>query len=221
MLRRQEYPEPATKFRGEGRFVRRSGGPGMYGHCVIEVEPQERGVGFTFRSALVGGAIPAEFMRPIEEGIRDAMARGVLAGYPVVDVAVTLVDGSYHPVDSNAQAFRLAAGLAFRDACAKSEMGLLEPVADIEIVAPAECIGDVLGDLMKRRGQVMRQETQTGGTDVTLGGRVPMAETFGYATDLRSLTQGRATFTLTPSGYEFAPETVAREIIARRAVKTG
>jgi elongation factor G len=187
----------------------------MYGHCVLEIGPLERGAGFVFRPALVGGAIPTEFIAPIEEGVRAAMAAGVLAGYPVVDIAVTLVDGSYHPRDSNAAAFRQAAQLAFRDACAKAEMGLLEPMAFIEVVTPSECLGAVLGDLMRRRGQVTRQEVQGNG-DTVLGGTVPLAETFGYATDLRSLTQGRAAFTLSPSGYEFVPDAVAREIIAMR-----
>lgn len=218
MFKRTDKPvfSPAFTVRGEGRFVRQTGGPGMYGHCILEVGVLERGAGFVFRTALVGGTIPAEFIGPIEEGVRAAMATGILAGYPVVDVAVTLVDGSYHLKDSNAAAFRQAAMIAFRDACTKVEMGLLEPVASVEVLTPSECLGAVLSDLIRRRGQVTRQETRGNG-DTMLGGTVPLAETFGYATDLRSLTQGRAAFTLIPSGYEFVPDAVAREIVARRA----
>lgn len=218
MRRANEDPGGARQtrnvLRGEGRYVRQDGGPGQYGHCVLELEPLPNGSGFAFESRITAGAIPSEYLKPIEAGVADAMRQGVLAGYPVVDVRVTVVDGSYHEKDSNAHAFRTAATMAFRDACAKGEVILLEPVGRLEVVIPTSYVGAVIGDLHRRRGRIERQETTTNET-VTVGARVPLAETFGYASDLRSLTQGRADFTLQPGGYEEVPANIAAAVANR------
>lgn len=204
--------------RGEGRVVQRSGGVGLYGHCVLEVEPLSRGAGFSFVSALTGGVIPKEFVPAIEAGVRDAIARGPLAGYPVVDVLVRLVDGSFHAVDSSTVAFRQAGALAFRDACRKAQMVLLEPVGTVAVTVPAEQAGAVIGDLNRRRAGITDSEAEQVGNGITVRARVPLAEMFGYATTLRSLTMGRGVFTLAPAGYEEVPTPVAQEVITRRAM---
>jgi elongation factor G len=203
-------------YRGEGRFVKQSGGPGQYGHCILEVEPQPNGTGFNFETRVENGAVPALFFKPIEAGVREAMAQGMLAGYPIVDVRVTLVDGSYHEKDSNAYAFQTAGAMAFRDACSRAEMALLEPVGQVEVTTPSAFVGSVIGDLNRRRGRIERQQTAPGET-VIVGGVVPIAEMFGYASDLRSMTQGRASFSLQPSGYEEAPRSIVTQIAAQRA----
>lgn len=203
-------------YRGEGRYVRQTSGPGMYGHCMVELEALERGAGVEFGSRLAGGTLPREFLPDIERGVRDAMARGVLAGFPVVDVRVTVVGGSSHEVDSNPHAFKMAGLLAFQDACRRAPMTILEPVAALEVLTPPEYIGAVLGDLHRRRGHLEGQGTLADGTPVVTA-RVPVAETFGCATDLRSLTQGRGAFSLHARGYDEAPESVQAALIARAA----
>ena len=203
-------------YRGEAKYIKRSGGPGSYGHCVLDVVARERGAGVTFADRTVGGLIPREYLPAIEQGVREAMARGILAGFPVVDVGVSVVGGSFHPIDSHAQAFQRAGLLAFRDACRQAPMILLEPLARAEVLTPADYVGPVLGDLSRRRGVLERQGVLTDGTHVVTA-RVPVAETFGYATHLRSLTQGRASVSLTPCGYEQAPTSVAQTLIARAA----
>jgi len=197
----------------EGKYIRQSGGKGQYGHVVVRFEPNEYGRGFEFEDKTKGGAIPREFIKPIEMGIEDAMQSGEVAGYPVVDVKAVLLDGSYHEVDSSEMAFRIAASKAFREAMKKCLPILLEPVMDVEVVAPDEYMGEVIGDLNSRRGKILsvtlRNKNRIIKTDV------PLAEMFGYATDLRSKTQGRATFTMQFKKYEPAPGRVADEIIER------
>ena len=201
-------------YRGIGKYIRQTSGPGSYGHCVLEVTPREFGSGSTFEDRTVGGTIPREYLPAIERGVREVMARGVLAGYPVVDVGVSVVDGSYHEVDSHARAFQMAGSLAFRDACRQAPMILLEPLFRAEVLTPAEYVGPVLGDLSRRRGVLERQSVLADGTHI-VAARVPVAETFGYATQLRSLTQGRAGVSLTPCGYDEAPASVTQALIAR------
>lgn len=203
-------------YRGEGRFVRQGGGPGQYGHCLIELEALERGAGVEFGCRLAGTTLPKEFLPDIEHGVHDAMRQGVLAGFPVVDVRVTVVGGSFHEQDSTPFAFQRAGRLAFQDACRQAPMTILEPIAHLEVLTPPEHLGAVLGDLHRRRGHLEGQGTLADGTPVVTA-RVPVAETFGYATDLRSLTQGRASFSLNPRGYDEAPESVQTALIARAA----
>ena len=194
------------------RHVKQTGGKGQFAEVVIEVAPINRGAGLEFADKITGGAIPKEFIKPVEEGIRTAMESGSLAGYPVVDLQVTLVDGKYHEVDSSEMAFRMAGIMAFREACSKGGTILLEPIMDVEVVSPGEFLGDVLGDLTARRGKILGMESRSG--IQTVGVRVPLARMFGYATDLRSLTQGRATFTMRFSHYEPAPQSVVEKVVA-------
>jgi len=198
---------------GEGQYIRQSGGRGQYGHCRINVQPLERGKGFVFSDETRGGAIPREFIPSVRDGIREAMEVGVLAGFPVVDVRVTLVDGSWHEVDSTPLAFKIAGSLAFRDAAAKAKPVLLEPLMQLEIVTPEDYLGGIVGDLNSRRGKIEGLEMR-GGSRV-IRGLVPMAEMFGYATVLRTLTQGRGVFSMEFFRYEVAPAQVSEEIIAR------
>ncbi|MGB6068723.1 MAG: elongation factor G [Desulfomonilaceae bacterium] len=194
------------------RHVKQTGGKGQFAEVVLEVQPAERGSGLEFIDKITGGVIPKEFIKPVEAGVRHAMEAGVLSGYPVVDIKVTLADGKYHEVDSSEMAFKMAGFMAFREACGKGRSVLLEPIMDVEVVTPGEFLGDVLGDLTARRGKILGMESHLG--TQTVGVRVPLARMFGYATDLRSLTQGRATFTMRFSHYEPAPQSVTEKIVA-------
>jgi len=198
---------------GEGRYVRQTGGRGQYGHAKIRLVPRKPGEGYEFVNSIVGGSIPREFIKPIDEGIREAMTTGVLAGYPVDDVTIELYDGSYHDVDSSEMAFKIAGSMAFKDASHKAKPILLEPVMRVEVVVPKEYMGDVMGDLASRRGHIQSQEDR-GGTQI-VAARVPLSEMFGYATELRSRTQGRATYSMHFDRYEPAPQNVAEEVVAR------
>lgn len=200
--------------KAEGKYIRQTGGSGQYGHVWIEIEPLPPGSGCVFENKVVGGAIPKEFIPAVEKGIREAMESGVLAGYPVVDVKVSLVDGSYHEVDSSEVAFKQAAMIAFREAMKKASPTLKEPVMQVEITTPEQYLGDVMGDIQARRGRIEGTEPAAGGVQVVKS-LVPLAEMFGYVTSLRSLTQGRATPNVTPSHYEDVPQGVADEIIAK------
>jgi elongation factor G len=199
----------------EGKFIRQSGGRGQYGHAVIEIEPLERGQGFVFENAIVGGIIPKEFIPSVEKGVKEAMQSGVVAGYPVVDVKVKLFDGSYHEVDSSDIAFQIAGSIAFKEAMKKADPVLLEPIMEVEVETPDEYVGDVIGDLNSRRGKIMGMENK--GVITVVKAHVPLAEMFGYATTLRSLTQGRGTFIMKFSHYEEVPQHVAEQIIGERS----
>jgi elongation factor G len=208
------YKETLTQAAdGEGRYIRQTGGRGQYGHARIVVTPRKAGEGFEFVNGIVGGAIPREFIKPVEEGVREAMSAGVLAGYPVDDVSVTLRDGSFHEVDSSELAFKIAGSMAFKDAARKAAPVLLEPVMRVEVVVPEEYMGDVMADLTGRRGRITSMEAR-GATQI-VNARVPLSEMFGYATDLRSRTQGRATYTMHFDRYEQAPQAVSDEVVAR------
>jgi elongation factor G len=208
------YRETVTEeAEGEGRFIRQTGGRGMYGHTKLRIYPLTDGTDFEFSDEIRGGAIPKEFIRPVEIGARESMERGVLAGYPLLGVGVVLLDGSFHEVDSNEIAFKVAGSMAFADAAAKAEPVLLEPVMEVEAVTPEEYMGDVIGDLNRRRGRVISMEPRAGFQVVSV--HVPLAEMFGYATDLRSATQGRATYTMQFDHYDEVPEKLADEIVAR------
>jgi elongation factor G len=197
----------------EGKFVRQTGGRGQYGHVVINVYPQAPGQGFVFEDKIVGGTVPREFIGPTEQGIKEAMETGVLAGYPVVDVRVELIDGSYHDVDSSEMAFKIAGSMAFKEAARRANPILLEPIMDVEVVTPADYMGDVIGDLSSRRGKIggmlQRADAQV------IAASVPLSEMFGYSTTLRSLTQGRAVYSMQFSRYEEVPKSKAEEIIAK------
>jgi elongation factor G len=195
----------------EGKFIRQSGGRGQYGHVVIDIEPQDAGEGFEFEDKITGGAIPREYIPSVEDGIREAMENGIIAGYPVVDVKVTLNDGSYHDVDSSEMAFKIAGSMGFRQGAKKAGPAILEPVMAVEVVTPEEYMGDVMGDLNGRRGKVEGMEPR--GNAQVVSAHVPLSEMFGYSTDLRSKTQGRATYTMQFSHYEQAPKSIAEEII--------
>jgi len=199
--------------KAEGKFIRQTGGRGQYGHVWIEIEPIERGKGFEFVNKIVGGTIPREFIPAVEKGIVEAMEGGVLAGYPVVDVKVILFDGSYHEVDSSDLAFKIAASMAFKDACKKGDIVLLEPIMDVEVVTPEEYMGEVIGDLNSRRGRIQSMEKR--GRAQVIRAMVPLAEMFGYATDLRSKTQGRGTYTMQFSHYDEVPKNLTEQIIAK------
>ena len=208
------YKETLTRAAdGDGRYVRQTGGRGQYGHAKIHLYPGDPGSGYLFENQIVGGAIPREFIKPIDEGIKEALTRGVLAGYPVDDVRVELYDGSFHDVDSSEMAFKIAGSLAFQDAAKKAKPVLLEPVMRVEVVVPKEYLGDVMGDLASRRGRIQSQEDR-GGTQI-ISARVPLSDMFGYATDLRSRTQGRATYSMHFDRYEQAPRNVSDEVVAK------
>lgn len=195
------------------KYAKQTGGRGQYGHVVIKVYPQERGKGFTFTNLIKGGAIPREFIPAVEKGIVDALGGGVLAGYPMVDIAVDLIDGTYHDVDSSEIAFRICASIAFKQACEKSGLHLLEPIMRVEVVTPDDFVSNVVGDINRRRGRIMGMEARPGAQVVNT--EVPLGEMFGYATDLRSQTQGRATFTMTFDHYEVTPAQIAESIIKK------
>ena len=201
----------------EGKFVRQSGGRGQYGHCVIEVEPQERGKGYEFVNKIVGGAIPKEYIGPVDQGIQEALQSGVLGGYPVVDLKVTLVDGSFHEVDSSEMAFKIAGSMAIKEACRKGDPVLLEPIMSVSVNAPEEYLGDIIGSISSKRGRVEGIEDLAGSKVV--GGACPLAEMFGYTTMLRSMTQGRGAFVMQPSHYEEVPKSVQETVLAGRNVK--
>jgi elongation factor G len=201
------------KAEAEGKYIRQTGGRGQYGHVKITVEPSGVGAGFVFENDIVGGAIPKEFIKPIEQGIREAMGTGVLAGYEVKDVKITLFDGSHHEVDSSEIAFKIAGSMAFKEGCKRAGPALLEPVMKVEVVLPEEYMGDVIGDINSRRGRIEGMEARPGTQIVKAF--VPLATMFGYATDLRSRTQGRATYTMHFSHYEEVPKQIADEIIAK------
>jgi elongation factor G len=198
----------------EGRFVRQTGGRGQYGHAVINMEPAP-GEGFDFVNAVKGGRIPTEYIPSVEQGIEEKLASGVKAGYPMVDVRVELIDGSYHDVDSSEMAFKIAGSYAAEEAAKKAKPVLLEPVMSVEVVTPEEFLGDVIGDLSKRRGKVQGQEPR--GNGLAVHAFVPLGEMFGYATDLRSSTQGRANYTMQFERYEEVPNNIAEEIVEHRA----
>jgi len=201
----------------EGRFVRQTGGRGQYGDVWLTAGPAEPGAGFVFENKVVGGRVPKEFIPAIEKGVREAMTTGVLAGYPMVDVKVTLTDGSYHEVDSSEMAFKIAASLGFKEACRKAKPVLLEPIMEVEAVVPEEYMGAVVGDLNSRRGRIVSMEARAGAQ--VIRAHVPLGHMFGYATDLRSMTQGRATYTMQFSRYEEVPASIAEEIMAKAAGK--
>jgi len=199
----------------EGKFVRQTGGRGQFGHVVINLEPTEPGAGFVFEDEIVGGAIPREFINPAQQGMREATDSGVLAGYPLIDIKATLIDGSYHDVDSSEMAFKVAGSMALKEAVRRAEPVLLEPIMDVEVVTPDEYLGDVMGDLSSRRGKIGGM-TQRAGAQV-IGSSVPLAEMFGYSTTLRSLSQGRAVYTMQFSHYAEVPKSKADEIIEGRS----
>jgi len=209
------YRETIRKsFKSEGKFVRQSGGRGQYGHVWIEVGPNEPGGGFEFKNKIVGGVIPREYIPAVGKGVREAMEDGVLAGYPVVDVTVSLLDGSYHEVDSSELAFKIAASMAFKNAAQRAHPVLLEPIMSVEVAVPKEYMGDVIGSLNSRRGRIVSIESRTGSESINA--EVPLAEMFGYATDLRSKTQGRAAFTMNFLNYNAVSEVLARDIIDKK-----
>lgn len=202
-----------TASKAEGRFIKQTGGRGQYGHVFVELEPLGPGKGFEFVNAIVGGAIPREYISAVEKGLREAADRGILAGYPVVDIKAKLYDGSYHDVDSSEMAFKIAGSLGFREAAKKAKPVLLEPIMSVEIVTPEEFLGDVIGEINSRRGKVQNIERR--GNAQVIRTQAPLSEMFGYATDLRSMTQGRATYTMQFSHYEEVPKGVSEEIVAK------
>ncbi len=208
------YRETIRKaVKAEGRFVRQTGGKGQYGHAVITLEPLERGAGVEFVSKIVGGSVPREFWKPIEQGIRDALVGGVVAGFPVIDLKATLIDGSFHEVDSSEMAFKIAGSMAAKDGVAKADPAILEPVMKVEVVAPEDFMGDVIGNLNSKRGHMDGIDER--GTSRVIRAHVPLAEMFGYATELRSMTQGRATYSMEFSRYSEVPTNLANELIAK------
>jgi len=190
----------------EGKFVRQSGGKGQYGHVFLKIEPLESGEGYEFIDSIVGGAIPKEFIQAVDKGIQDQMQNGVIAGYPVVDVRVTLFDGSFHDVDSSEMAFKIAASIAFKDGTDKAKPILLEPIMNVEVVTPEDYMGDVMGDINRRRGMPQGMEDSPAGKIIRA--EVPLAEMFGYATDLRSMTQGRAVYSMEFFKYNGVPKNI-------------
>lgn len=212
------YKETIRKaVRTEGKFVRQSGGRGQYGHVVLDIEPNEKGKGYVFESKIVGGVVPKEYVAPVDAGIREAMNAGVLAGYPCVDVKVTLVDGSYHEVDSSEMAFKIAGSMGFKDGCKKADPVLLEPVMKVTVIVPEEYMGDVMGSLNSRRGRIEGMEASNGAQ--VISSHVPLSEMFGYATNLRSMTQGRGVFNMEMSHFEETPKTIQETVITGRSKK--
>jgi elongation factor G len=208
------YKETLTRpADGEMKYAKQTGGRGQYGHAKIHLYPGEPGTGYVFENKISGGAIPREFIKPIDEGIKEALTRGVLAGYPVDDVRIELYDGSYHDVDSSEMAFKIAGSMAFQDAAKKAKPVLLEPVMRVEVVVPKEYMGDIMGQISSKRGSILSQD-ERGGSQI-INARVPLSEMFGYATDLRSRTQGRASYSMHFDRYEPAPNHVSEEVVAR------
>ena len=209
------YRETITKtVQAEGRFVRQTGGHGQYGHCVIEMSPLEPGGGYVFENRIVGGVIPKEFIAPIDAGIREAAGAGLLGGFEVVDFKVAVIDGSYHDVDSSEMAFKIAGSMAFKEALAKADERLLEPMMKVETIVPDQYLGDVVGDINSRRGRIDNIETRVG--EQSVHSFVPLSEMFGYATDLRSRTQGRGMYTMQFDHYEEVPKSVAEKVVGKR-----
>ena len=207
---REAVLKPAT---ADSKFVRQSGGRGQYGHCILSLTPMERGHGITIENKVVGGNIPKEFIKPIEQGIREAAQTGVLAGYPLTDFHVDIVDGSYHPVDSSEMAFKIAASMGLKDAARKAGLVLLEPIMKVEITTPDENMGDIIGDISSRRGSIVEIETQETATRVLAN--IPLAELFGYATSIRSLSKGRASYTMEPFIFERVPDAIQKKIVEK------
>jgi elongation factor G len=208
------YRETIRKsVKAEGKFIRQSGGKGQYGHVVIELQPGETGVGFEFVSKIVGGTVPKEYVGPAEQGMKEACEAGYLAGYPLVDLKATLVDGSFHEVDSSEMAFKIAGSMALKEAVKKADPVILEPIMKVEVEVPEDFLGTVMGDLISRRGQIEGQLAEQGIAKVTA--KVPLERMFGYATDIRSNTQGRGTFSMEFSNYDEVPRNVAEAIIAK------
>jgi elongation factor G len=203
---------------GEGKYIRQSGGRGQYGHCFVRMEPKGRGEGFEFENAIKGGAIPKEFIAPIEKGVIEAMENGVLAGYPMVDCKVTLYDGTYHDVDSSEVAFKIAGSMAFQNAAKQAQPTILEPIMKVEVTTPDEYMGDIIGDLGAKRSQI--QGTTKRGHVTVIVALVPLAELSGYATSLRSMSKGRATYYMEPSHYEEVPRNIQEKIITKEGRTT-
>ena len=206
-----------NKVKVQGKFIRQSGGRGQYGDVWLEMEPLEAGKGIEFESKIVGGVVPKEYIKPIEEGVREAAQSGILAGYPVIDFKATLVDGSYHEVDSSEMAFKIAGSMAFKEGCKQAKSVILEPIMKVEVTVPEEYMGDVIGDINSRRGRLEGMEAVQGNQVIRCF--IPLSEMFGYATDLRSKTQGRGTYSMDPSHYEEVPKSVFDNIVASRAKK--
>ncbi|MBN2557138.1 MAG: elongation factor G, partial [Clostridia bacterium] len=208
------YKETISKaVTSEGRFIRQTGGHGQYGHCVIELEPMPPSTGYVFEDKIVGGVIPREYIPAVDAGIRDALNNGVLAGYPVIDIKVRLVDGSYHDVDSSEMAFKIAGSMAFKDGCRKAEPIILEPIMKVDVVVPEEYMGDVIGDINSRRGKIEGMEPRN--NMQVIRGFVPLSDMFGYATELRSRTQGRGTFTMQFDHFDKLPQSITDKVAKR------
>jgi len=208
------YREAITReAQGHGRFIRQSGGRGQYGEAKIRIKPAEEGHDFVFENEIKGGAIPKEFIKPIEQGIKEALETGILAGYPTTGVHVELYDGSFHEVDSSEMAFKIAGSMAYQDAAKKAQPIIKEPIMDVEVVVPEDYMGDVIGDLSSRRGHIRHMEPRGGLQVITA--RVPLSEMFGYSTNLRSMTQGRGNYTMQFASYDEVPKSVSEEIIAK------
>ena len=208
------YKETLTRpADGEMKYAKQTGGRGQYGHVKIHLYPGEPGTGYIFENEVTQGAIPKEFIKPIDEGIKEALTRGVLAGYPIDDVRIELYDGSYHDVDSSEVAFKIAGSMAYQDAAKKARPILKEPIMDVEVVVPEEYMCDVMGDLSSRRGHITHMDTRGGLQVITA--RVPLSEMFGYSTNLRSMTQGRGNYTMQFASYDEVPKSVSEEIIAK------
>ena len=207
------YREAITQgAKGEGKYIKQTGGRGQYGHAVIEIAPRERGAGYEFVNKIVGGTIPKEFINPVDKGIKEALSRGVVAGYPMVDVSATLFDGSFHDVDSSELSFHIAGSMAFQDAARKAGPVILEPIMQVEVTTPEEFFGDVMGDLSSKRGRIEGNDER--GNAKVIRSKVPLSEMFGYATQLRSMTQGRASYSMEFAQYEAVPKNVEAEIVA-------
>ena len=198
----------------EGKYIKQSGGRGQYGHVKIRIKPKERGEGFTFVDEIKGGVIPKEFISPVEKGIKEAKDKGVLANYPIVDIEVTLYDGSYHEVDSSEIAFKVAASMALQEGVKRADPILLEPIMKVEVLVPSNFFGDVIGDISSRRGRI--EETKDRTNLKVIDAKVPLANMFGYTTTLRSITEGRGNFTMQFDHYEEVPQNITREIIEAR-----
>jgi elongation factor G len=198
------------------KFVRQSGGRGQYGHCIINLIPQERGAGIVIENKVVGGNIPKEFIKPIEAGIREAAASGVLAGYPLVDFKVEIIDGSYHPVDSSEMAFKVAGSMALKDAARKSGLMLLEPIMKVELTTPDENMGDLIGDITSRRGNIAEINANSEQAFTRVTAQIPLSELFGYATTIRSLSRGRASYSMEPSHFERVPKQIQDKVVEKK-----
>jgi elongation factor G len=203
------------KAEAEGKYVKQSGGRGQFGHCWLRVEPSEVGAGFVFEDETKGGSIPREYIAPIGKGVKESMARGVVAGFPMVDIKATVFDGSYHEVDSNEMAFKVAGSMAFQDAVRKANPVILEPMMKVGVVVPEQFMGDVIGDLNSKRGQI--EEMSERGQAKFVTAMVPLANMFGYSTSLRSMTQGRASYSMEFANYSEVPSNVAAEIKAKKS----